>query len=271
MALSTEQIVARFNRAATTYDDVAGLQRGMADRLLAMFLQVPGNPERALSIADLGCGTGYLIQQLLLNGQRDVTGFDLASKMLDVTRDRIAAQPETASHTSAVRLVESDLQSLPVSAGQFDVIFSNAAIQWCDSNAAIAEIKRALKPGGQIYISTFGPRTLEQWKSAFTHKDAGNNETRVHAFDSAAQLKHIIEAHDLTVAKVENRIEHQTFETVKSMFGSIQKLGASNAQTNRPPLKKSTYREIQNHFQETLSQTGSLELTFETIFIHAQN
>ena len=262
MPLSSHKIATRFNRAATTYDDVASLQRSMADGLLHRFRQSQSPPitrdiATDITIADLGCGTGYLLNALSQQGFASLTGFDLARDMLRVTAERLS--PNT------VELTEADLQSLPVPEDHFDVVFSNAAIQWCDANAAAKEIKRVLRTDGQTFVSTFGPQTLRQWKQAF----AAHDQERVHTFKTAAQIAKHFEENGLSVQSCETQLESRQFDTVKGMFDSVRKLGASNAQSDYQPMSKSTYRAIQTHFADQLKSNGYLELTFEVIVIQA--
>ena len=262
MPLSSNKIATRFNRAATTYDDVASLQRSMADDLLQRFLQSQTQPfpldaATDTAIADLGCGTGYLLHVLSRHGLSNLSGFDLARDMLQVTSTRLGP--------NAAELIEADLQSLPVADDYFDVVFSNAAIQWCDADAAAKEIKRVLRPAGHAFVSTFGPQTLRQWKEAF----ATHGHERVHTFKTASQIADLFEKNGLSVQSCEPQLHTRQFETVRDMFDSVRKLGASNAQANYQPMSKSTYRAIQNHFRDLLTANGHLELTFEVIVIHA--
>ncbi len=251
MPLSPQQIVTRFNHAAATYDAVSGLQRAMADDLLRRF--DPANAKRDSAIGDLGCGTGYLMGQLQNLGFTNLHGFDIAREMIEI------AQAGTCDVNAS--FTEADLQSLPVPRQTFDVIFSNAAIQWCDTARAATEINRVLRPGGSGFISTFGPRTLQQWKNVF--QSHGHNS--VHSFAAPEQLTAHFKKSGLTVSQVETRLQTQTFHTVKEMFDSIRKLGASNAAEQRKPIKKSVYQSIQKTFQQQLVDNGTLETTFETI------
>lgn len=90
--------------------------------------------ENTIRIADLGCGTGYLLEQLQRLGFNDLHGFDIADEML--------ALVGSCTNIPSSRLTQADLQALPVADQQFDVVFSNAAIQWCDSARAANEIQR---------------------------------------------------------------------------------------------------------------------------------
>ncbi len=91
---------------------------------------------------DLGCGTGELTRVLAdALPESDVTGLDTSSQMLN----------KAASHmTSNLRFEQGDLSQLT---GNWDLIFSNAAIQWCeDHEKLIPHFFSKLNPGGQLCI-----------------------------------------------------------------------------------------------------------------------
>lgn len=215
------------------------------------------SPNTDQHIADLGCGTGYLLDQLQQRGFSNLHGFDIAGDMLKTVRSGTA--------NASVKLTEADLQALPVPDEQFDVVFSNAAIQWCDTARAAAEIQRVLRPKGLGFISTFGPQTLQQWRSVF--ESHGHNS--VHPFESSTELTTNFETSGLHVKQVETRLVTQSFHNVKDMFDSIKKLGASNAAASRKPISKSVYQSIQNEFQQRLAMDGILTLTYEVISFEA--
>ncbi len=223
----------------------------MADGLLSRFKSSLLND--TIRIADLGCGTGYLLEQLLQLGFDELHGFDIAGEMLAVV--------ESSTNIPSSRLTEADLQALPVPDQQFDVVFSNAAIQWCDTARAATEIQRVLRPGGHGFISTFGPQTLEQWRSVFE----SHGHSSVHRFESPAQLTAQFEAAGLRLNQIETKLVSQSFSSVKEMFASIRKLGASNATVSRKPISKSAYRSIHAGFEQQLAREKILNLTFETI------
>ena len=97
-----------------------------------------------LKVVDLGCGTGELTRVLtdtLPNSE--VTGLDSSLQMLDAAR----AAPHT---TPNLRFEQRDLSTL---AGSWDLIFSNAAIQWCeDHEKLIPYLFSRLNPGGQLCV-----------------------------------------------------------------------------------------------------------------------
>jgi trans-aconitate 2-methyltransferase len=95
-----------------------------------------------LKVVDLGCGTGELTRQLadaLPNS--DVTGIDSSPQML-----------EKASSFASPNLhfEQSDQAQLT---GEWDLIFSNAALHWSENHAElIPNLYRKLNPGGQVAV-----------------------------------------------------------------------------------------------------------------------
>jgi trans-aconitate 2-methyltransferase len=95
-----------------------------------------------LKVIDLGCGTGELTSQLadkLPNS--DVTGLDSSPQMLE--KAAAFASPN-------LRFELGDQSQLT---GEWDLIFSNAALQWTENHAElIPNLFNKLLPGGQIAV-----------------------------------------------------------------------------------------------------------------------
>ncbi len=95
-----------------------------------------------LKVVDLGCGTGELTRQLAdLLPNSVVTGLDSSPQMLE----------KAASYASSnLRFAQGDQTQL---SGEWDLIFSNAALHWSENHAElIPSLYRLLNPGGQIAV-----------------------------------------------------------------------------------------------------------------------
>lgn len=101
-------------------------------------------PKPAMKVVDLGCGTGELTGQLHVRlAARSTLGVDSSPTMLE--RAKAFTDPGLTFHQSAI-------ESLEWGDG-YDLVFSNAALQWVPDNAAVlAHIARVLAPGGQIAV-----------------------------------------------------------------------------------------------------------------------
>ena len=95
-----------------------------------------------LKVIDLGCGTGELTRHLADQlPESDVTGLDSSQEMLD----------KAASFgRPGLVFVKGDQSTLT---GEWDLIFSNAALQWSENHAELIPfLYRKLAPGGQIAV-----------------------------------------------------------------------------------------------------------------------
>ena len=121
MKLAKDQIAQQFGRAAETYDDASQLQIEMADRLIE---RLPADASGQL--VDLGCGTGWALDQISQLKRFQLTGVDIARQMIAIAQARV----------SPAEFICADLENTPLSDACADVVFSNAALQWCESPKA---------------------------------------------------------------------------------------------------------------------------------------
>jgi len=101
------------------------------------------NPQSGEAVLDLGCGDGFLSQRIGERGAR-VVGVDASPEMVAAARARgIDARLQSA-------------ESLPFE-GEFDAVFSNAALHWMrDQRAVLGGVRRALRPGGRFIAECGG-------------------------------------------------------------------------------------------------------------------
>lgn len=127
-------------------------QRGSAERYAqnAAFVPAFGQsllallaPERGERILDLGCGDGILSEKIAAAGAQ-VVAVDASPEMVAAARARGLDAQVT------------DGQNLAFS-GEFDAVFSNAALHWMrDADAVLSGVRRALKPGGRFVAEMGG-------------------------------------------------------------------------------------------------------------------
>ncbi|REC59206.1 trans-aconitate methyltransferase [Chryseobacterium pennae] len=100
---------------------------------------------RGISVIDLGCGTGELTSKLLdyLEDSK-VLGIDSSEEMLEK-----AAQFKTSRLNFEKRSIEEQLHL----GDTYDLIISNAAIQWCSNHKELfPRIISKIKEGGQLAV-----------------------------------------------------------------------------------------------------------------------
>jgi 2-polyprenyl-6-hydroxyphenyl methylase / 3-demethylubiquinone-9 3-methyltransferase len=118
----------------------------VSDHLLRAF------GERACRVIDVGCGAGFIANDLARQGH-DVVGVDLAEPALDV-----AARHDA---TGRVHYVRADARSLPFADASFQAACAMDFFEHVDAlDPIVAEIARVLAPGGQLFFHTFNRNLL---------------------------------------------------------------------------------------------------------------
>jgi len=105
------------------------------------------------SIIDVGGGASTLVDDLLLDGYRDLTVLDLSAAALE------AAQARLGERAAAVRWIEGDVTTVALPEHAYDVWHDRAVFHFltdeADRRAYVAQVLRFVKPHGHIIVATF--------------------------------------------------------------------------------------------------------------------
>jgi len=99
-------------------------------------------------VLDVGCGPGFYSRELLdrVGPEGSVAGVDQSPQMLAVARRRCEGFANAAFE-------EGDATALPVEGGRYDRALSVQVLEYvADVPKALAEMQRALRPGGRVVI-----------------------------------------------------------------------------------------------------------------------
>lgn len=111
-------------------------------------------------VLDLGCGPGFYCLELLQEVGPDgyVVGLDSSPQMLALAERRCQGHDNVELH-------EADATSLPVEDESFDAALTVQVLEYvADVPAALAELRRALRPEGRIVVWDFDWETVS-WHS----------------------------------------------------------------------------------------------------------
>ncbi len=259
--LDRRQVRRHFDASAERYDEVAVLQREVADRLLERLGPLRVDPVRIL---DLGCGTGYATRELVRRYRRaQVHAVDLAPGMVARARKR-------GTWLRRPRVVCADLHALPYADDRFDIVFSNLALQWShDLPRALAEMQRVTAPEGAVMFSTFGPDTLLELRAAWQEVD---HAPRVNRFAD----KHDIGDRMLEAGFRDPVLDGEPFQLTyaqpRDVMQDLKALGATNALASRPRGLLSPHRLAQAeaaYARQWRQSDGRIPATYEVVYGHA--
>lgn len=139
------QVKDYFNRVAPQYNEQRSNCYGSALRDI-IISQAKLNPDDV--VADVGAGTGYLALELAKRATR-VVAVDNSGPMLAV------AQAEAVKRgLSNIEFLEGKATELPLQPKSINAVFANMLLHHVqDPLDALKEMRRILKPGGQIIIT----------------------------------------------------------------------------------------------------------------------
>jgi ubiquinone/menaquinone biosynthesis C-methylase UbiE len=110
-----------------------------------------------LDVLDVGCGQGIDLVSYALAGAR-VTGVDLTPRHVELASAHLRALGFEGN------VVQGDAEALPLPDASFDRVSSNGVLHHTpDMLAALREIRRVLRPGGQATVIVYNRRSFHYW------------------------------------------------------------------------------------------------------------
>jgi malonyl-CoA O-methyltransferase len=255
-SFSSPQVAAQFSKAADTYDKVAFVQQEIGRRLLSRLEYMRLKPQ---AILDIGAGTGTLTQALQNRyPESTVVGLDMALGMAQ------ALQKKTKLPS-----ICADMHRLPFASNTFDLIVSNCTLQWStDPKQFFSACQYALKPNGVLLLTTFGPDTLKELRTAFQQ---ASNTPHVHDFMDMHELGDcclklgfldpVLDREDLTVF----------YQKLNTLLKDLKKLGATNQHPNRKRglMGKQTWQKMFDNYSALCESPDKFPVTYEVLYCHA--
>jgi SAM-dependent methyltransferase len=127
-------------------------------------------------VLDVGCGNGQNTRDAArLARYGSALGVDLSAAMLDY-----ATKAAEAEGLGNVSFLQADAQIYPFEPASFDVaVCRTAAMFFADPVAALANVGRALRPGGRLAILTWQPLAANEWLVTIATALAAGREPRI--------------------------------------------------------------------------------------------
>jgi SAM-dependent methyltransferase len=110
---------------------------------------------RSTAIIDVGGGESTLVDDLLVRGYTDLTILDVSQTAVDFTKKRLG------SVADRVKWIVGDIAEVELLPGAYDLWHDRAVFHFLTTSvqriAYVRQVARAVKPGGHVIVSTFGP------------------------------------------------------------------------------------------------------------------
>lgn len=224
---------AAFSRSAGAYDAGATLQGEIAVRVGRLAREAAPAARRIL---DVGCGTGALLAALPGpasgsagetvegGGRAVVAGLDLALGMARAARSRLPSGLFAAG----------DAEALPFRSGAFDLVLSTSTFQWVGNlDAALAEVRRVLAPGGSFALALFCGETLHELREAWRGALRAGEPAATHEFRDPAEIREAMAGAGLRAHRFEVERHVAWHPSVRDLLASLRAIGAGNAVAGR--------------------------------------
>jgi 2-polyprenyl-3-methyl-5-hydroxy-6-metoxy-1,4-benzoquinol methylase len=112
------------------------------------------------SILDVGGGESTLVDDLLARGYQNISVLDVSQTAIDVTKKRLGPSAERVLWTVA------DITTVQLKPLAFDVLHDRAVFHFLTTMeqriAYVRKVAEAVRPGGHVIVSTFGPEGPEK-------------------------------------------------------------------------------------------------------------
>jgi len=249
-----------FNRSALSYNKAAVLQHEVLSRLTERLDYINLVPT---SVLDMGCGTGKGIKRLLKQYPKaKVIGFDLSFNMLQQSTKEF-------SFFKKSRLINADMEKLPIKNDSIDLIFSNLAIQWVnDLEQTLQEFKRIGRANGLLMFTTFGPSTLWELNESWQQLD---KTPHVHRFMDMHDIGDLLVGSGFAEPVMDSETITMHYPTFKEVLIDLKNIGANNADKQRSKglMTPSKLKTLENHYKKVGFKDNKYQASFEIIYGHA--
>lgn len=110
---------------------------------------------RSASIIDIGGGESTLVDDLLLRGYKTLNVLDVSPTAIEVTKKRLGTAAKQ------VRWLVGDIVEIELEPHAYDLWHDRAVFHFLTTPerrlAYVRQVTRAVRPGGHVIVSTFGP------------------------------------------------------------------------------------------------------------------
>lgn len=250
---------ADFSNAATSYDAAAIVASEVGRRMAERLDYVKVVPER---MADIGCATGDGIRELARRYPKaQPLAIDYALPMLQQVRKRTSLTARLRG--TAPRLVNGDVNALPLRDASLKLVWSNLMLHWLvDPMPAFRELHRCLQVDGLLTLSLLGPDTLKEIRAACIECGI---EPPLHRFHDMHDIGDMLVATGFADPVMDMEYLTLTYRTPRGLLRDQRHLGVRDALFGK--LGWRDWRRVINAWRDRYD--GDLPATFEIVYGHA--
>ena len=231
----------RFSKSLKTYEDNAVIQKEMAEKLVKLL------PDKFYGdVLEAGCATGVLTRKL--TEQKIKYNNYYANDIVEKSKNYIEKLIPSSF------FIHGDIENITLDK-KFDLIISNACIQWCNSPSHVIEsLYNALKDNGIFAFTTFANKNLYEISEIFQIKTQ---------YTPLEQLKQCINKYNpIYFIEEEKRIY---FNSATEILKHLKYTGVNSVTEYR--LTKSKLQDIEQKFSVKFNKDGKVFITYNPVYV----
>ncbi|MCK5802774.1 MAG: methyltransferase [Lentisphaeria bacterium] len=258
-------VAARFSAAAGTYEQQPGVQEAVACAVADMVSdsQCLHTPSRAPQVLEIGCGTGYLTEQLCTRFPKaGILAMDLAPGMIVRARERLGDQQN-------VRWLASDVKDLRLGS-TYDLITSSSALHWVDElGDTLRHLASVLTKEGAMIFSLMVQGTLRE-----LHELRREVAPHKFALPSLPRKEDVLEdvcAAGLEIVNTRSESMGVRHPSAREFLRTLNRQGVTGQAPDAGCLLSRTelQRLIAAYETQCQCKDGGVNATYEILFVHA--
>ena len=241
-----QRVIESFSKHVKTYDRHAQLQRSMAERLATL---IPNSfPQKILEI---GCGTGVFTRHLLARSPSSIILNDIAPLMIEHLKNHLEIPSNTKTLAGNAERIQ-----IP----KVKLIAGNAVFQWFQNpQNTLQRFHSALEKEGYLAFSTFGPKTLEEFRRSAQFE----GPTHLH---SQKLWKTLLTQAGFQLLTFQTETRQIFFQNTQGLIKNLQQIGAAPLRI----LKSGELRQLIRDYDREYSSSQGVYTNWELFYFFAQ-
>lgn len=237
-SLALKEIVQRFDKAASNYDDAAVMQAEVAQHLVD-WATPPVSP---VDILDIGAGTGFVSKAVEKRWPgATVTALDSAPNMLHRAQQKMPH----------LNIIIGDAARIDITT-RYDAIFCSMVLHWLpDPVDALQRWQSWLKPGGKLYAALLVEGSFHEWRMLCRSSGLKDGLWNMPPLQFAQDMASRTERHVFPV----------TYLSAKDFLRRLKTTGASQPRAGHEVLKIAAMRSLLHRAPKPFS------VSYETLYV----
>jgi len=212
-----------FSKCAPYYDRYSSIQNLSAARLIT---KIKAN--RLKRILEIGSGTGNYTRLLRERfPQARIKALDISPQMCRIAEEKF--------HQNSIEFIVTDAEEATFKE-KFDLISSNASLQWFDDlETSLTRYRELLVEDGMISFSIFGPQTFWELNQALRELSAASLSIDAYGFIEKKKIEKILKKLFRDV-KIERKLYQEESINTFELLKKIKYTGVRGEALNRKGL-----------------------------------